>query len=57
MTQHDLELIAKARRISILDWGKVFDLAEQADTEEARKRLRQIAIDYNHSEEACCGLL
>lgn len=57
MTEKDKKIIDEANRIGYTDWGQVLDLAEKADTEEAREELRRIAIAKHHKEEASAGLL
>lgn len=57
MTPKDQNLIVRANRLNCQDWDIAFDLMEQADTDEAKKRLRQIGIHLHHREEAMCGCL
>lgn len=55
MTQKDLELIEKAYRTPYTNYGDVDDMADQADTEEAREWLHAIANGKYHEEEARVG--
>ena len=57
MTDKDKKLIAKAEELGYTQWDKAFDMAEQADTEEAREKLRRIAITLHHREEYSAGCL
>ena len=52
MSEKDKRLIDEAKGYSIFDWDKVMDLAGRAETAEGRRRLREIAVEYNHREEA-----
>jgi hypothetical protein len=56
MTQKDLGLIEQARKATSIEWGSVFALADQADTEEAFEELTSIARALYHKEEAFASL-
>lgn len=55
MTKKDLELIEKANHT--LDFNKLYDYANEAETEEAREKIHDIAIYAYHLEEYNAGLL
>lgn len=55
LTEKDKELIRKAERLHWADWYEADFLAEKADTEAARERLRRIATTLYHAEEASIG--
>lgn len=57
MSEKDKRLIDEAKGYSIFDWDKVMDLAGRAETAEGRRRLREIAVKYNHREEALAGMI
>lgn len=57
MTDNDKELIAKAEQMFYCDWMYVLDMCKLADTEEARKTLKLIAMHKMHKEEHSCGTL
>lgn len=57
MTEKDRQLIARAEQLPYTQWYIADDLAEQADTPEARQRLRDIAKYLNHREEYHAGSL
>lgn len=51
MTQHDKDLIAKAKRLDCIRWFDINDMIDQADTEEARKELDRIQTRKIRAEE------
>lgn len=55
MTDKDLRLIEKAWKTSYLDFGDVDAMLPEADTEEARERLRVIAKQKYLEEEYRVG--
>ncbi|MCI9284354.1 MAG: hypothetical protein HFJ91_00760 [Muribaculaceae bacterium] len=55
MTEKDKELIEQARRLHYIDWGVALDLADIADTKEAKDILTRIAIHLHHVEEFYSG--
>lgn len=57
LTEKDKQLIAKAETLSISQWDEAEELAKQAETDEARERLRLIASSLYHKEEYYAGLL
>ena len=57
MTAKDITLIKEAEKYSYMDWHKVMDLIKLADTDEARRRLDNIATHLYHTEEYYAGLL
>lgn len=57
MTEHDLQLIRRARQLPYTEWDKAYDMAIDADTAEAVQELRNIARRLYHTEEAVCGLI
>nr|DAR22071.1 MAG TPA: hypothetical protein [Caudoviricetes sp.] len=57
MTEKDKELIRRAKSYTYLDSIKVFDMAKEADTEEAKKELKLIGSTLYHEEEWHAGLL
>lgn len=57
MTDKDQKLIEKAKKLSAVDWDYAYELAEQADTEEAKEILSNIGRLLYHREEYNAGLL
>lgn len=57
MTEKDKKLIEQGEDLSYTEWEKAFDLAEEADSDEAKKRLIRIGRDLNHKEEYYAGSL
>ena len=55
MTKKDLELIEKAKHAS--DFNKPHDYENEAETEEAREKIHDIATFEYHLEEYNAGLL
>lgn len=56
MTENDIKLIEQARSASYLDWDLVSDLADKADTEEARREIKRISVTLWHIDEHKSGL-
>lgn len=52
MTEKDKELIARAKAMHWSEWGKVADMAVDAESDEARVILDGIAASGYHREEA-----
>lgn len=57
MTENDIQLIEQAERLPWSLWYVAEELAEQADSEEALKRLRRIASTLYHREEYYAGCI
>lgn len=57
MTENDKALIEQAVRVHYTNWYMVEALVEQAETPEAKARLRSIAVDKYHREEAASGCI
>ncbi len=57
MTEKDKELIRRAKSYTYFDSIKVFDMAKEADTKEAKKELKLIGSTLYHEEEWHAGLL
>ena len=57
MTEKDKQLIAQARRLNYTEWYEARILAEQADTEEARRCIIGIEQELFHKEEYYAGVL
>ena len=57
MTEKDRELISKAWGIHYTEWYMVHTLIEEAETQEAKQRLKMIASHKYHLEEASAGCL
>ena len=57
MTEKDKALIEQAMRIHYTRWYLIEALEEQAETQEARDRLKTIAVCKYHREEASAGCL
>lgn len=57
MTPKDISLIEEANHYSYTEWYKVCDLEEQAESEEAREKLRNIRTSLYHTEEYYAGIL
>lgn len=55
MTDNDKKLIAEAEAMPCTEWAEIAEMESRADTEEARERIRQIAINKYHREEAKYG--
>lgn len=55
MTDKDKSLIKEAERMSPVEWPEVLELSRKADTEEARKALRIIALMLHNREERMAG--
>ena len=51
MTEKDKELIRRTKSYTYFDSIKVFDMSEEADTEEAKKELKLIGSTLYHEEE------
>lgn len=56
MSEKDKALIDRAWKISCFDWGEIDNLIEQAESPEAKERLRVIRNCKYHEEEYKCGL-
>lgn len=57
MTAKDIALIEEANSYSYTEWYKVWELEEQAESEEAREKLHNISTSLYHTEEYYAGLL
>jgi len=57
MTRKDEELIERAWHTHYQDWGDIFELREQAETEEAKERLHSIACSKYHMDEYHSGII
>lgn len=57
MSEKDKKLIADAEKLHYSDWYKIDDMMEQADSEEAKERLKIIRSSKYHEEEYCCGVI
>lgn len=57
MTEKDKELIKKAWDINFIEWSHIDAFIEQADSSEAKEKLRSIRSFKYHMEEASCGTL
>lgn len=57
LTEKDKELIEKAGEIPSQVWYKVDDLIEQAESEEARDKLRYLRSKLRFEDEDAVGLL
>ena len=57
MTEKDKALIEQAMGIHYTSWYMIESLEEQAETQEARERLKTIAVHKYHLEEASEGCL
>ena len=57
MTDKDRKLIEKAEQLNYLDWDKAFAMSEEADSEEAKIKLKQIGIRLHCREEAIADRL
>jgi len=55
MTDNDKKLIAEAEAMPCTQWEKIALMCDGAETEDAWERLRQIAINKYHMEEAKDG--
>lgn len=57
MSEKDKQLIKQAESISYVDWHIVDDLMVQADSEEAKSKLKSIRSHLYHTEEYYAGCL
>lgn len=57
MTRKDKNLIRKANACWAIEWFKVEEMVEQAESEEAKNELRTISSRLYHQEEYFEGLL
>lgn len=57
MSEKDKKLIAKANSLNCIDWSMIDGFIEQAETEEAKERLRTIRNYKYHLEEYKAGIL
>lgn len=57
MTEKDKELIKKAWEVDYIEIWNIDELIEQADTEEAKARMKSIRSYKYHQEEAFAGTL
>ena len=57
MSEKDKKLIADAEKLHYSDWYKIDAMMEQADSEEAKERLRIIRSSKYHEEEYYCGVI
>ncbi len=55
MTENDRRLIERARKLHWTDSDIAFALIDQADTPQARRELKEIAVRLYHLEEAMTG--
>ena len=56
MTEKDKELISKAWGMCCTQWNLIEGMIDEAESDEAKERLRVIAVSKYHREEAmaCC---
>ena len=57
MTQRDKELIAQAEELKHTNWGAIWDLEKEAESEEAVKELERLARWGSLREEYKSGIL
>lgn len=57
MTDKDKELIKRANELSDIQWSIAYDLADEAESNEAKEELTIIAKRLFHTEEASCGCI
>lgn len=57
MTEKDKELIEKAKQLYFTEWYKAYDMANEADTPQAKRELESIARYLYHMEEFNSGIL
>lgn len=57
MTEKDKKLIARARKLSYTQHYEIDRLQDEAESEEAKRILRQIEITLYHQEEFHAGCL
>lgn len=57
LTECDKKLIEQAEKLHYTEWYKAGDYAEEAESDLAKKILRNIEINLHHQEEFHCGLL
>lgn len=56
MTDNDKKLIEQALCLGPFSFDEAFEMAEKADTPEARKRLEDIGKSLHHRSEAIVGM-
>lgn len=57
MTNFDQLLLIQANKLRPIQWQEADELTKLAETDEARKELRQLASRLYHLEEYAAGLL
>lgn len=57
LTEKDRRLVAWAQRMSEIQWGDIYDLAEQADTVQGFHIIFHIGIYKRHLDEAEANML
>lgn len=57
MTDNDRNLISKARKLNSVEWSIAELYESQAESEIAKRELRNIAIRLHHREEAFAGII
>lgn len=57
MTEKDKELISKAWGMCCTQWNLIEGMIDEAESDEAKERLRVIAVSKYHREEAMAGCL
>lgn len=57
MTEKDIELIKKAKKLQSIDWAISVQYEKEADTEEAKDILHSISNQLYHTEEYWAGLI
>ena len=57
MTDNDRNLISKAKKLNSVEWSIAELYESQAESEIAKRELRNIAIRLHHREEAFAGII
>lgn len=57
MTDKELEEKALSLRKDYTSWERVYDMVDQAQSDETKRFLHNIAVSMYHREEAACELL
>ncbi len=55
MSNYDKQLIEQAEKLK--DWDLILSLSEQTESQEAKRRIKKMAVSLYHKEEFACGIL
>jgi hypothetical protein len=57
LSEEDQDLLFEADQVHYTDWPKVAGMEDEAESEEAKKYLHDLAVSLYRQEEASCGCL